>query len=179
MAPLPEDSTARLYLDYTAVGDEHTVQVRYATLAEATAAAAIWQALLEANPAAFGSNVTFTGARASAPGTNVSNPVPFDPVTFVGTAVAANQAPRFLSWAGRTTGGRRVRYYFYGFNIDNAVPNDFRLSGEENAVYAAFQDDLFSLLDETNAVAIDGLTPVMYNYANVGFNAYWQQEARG
>lgn len=178
MAPIDPAGTARLYLDYTLGGQGHTVIFRFGDNGLPALAAPVFATLLAANPAAFGSNVEFVGARQSFSGSNVTNPLPWDVVEFVGTAVAAVDAPRFVSWVGRTSEGRRVRYYFYGMNLDSSEPADYRLTGEEVPVVAAFQDDLYSFLEELNVVAIDSNPAVMKPYANVGYSAYYQRKAR-
>lgn len=179
MAPISPSGTARLYLDYTVGGNPHSVIFRYGSNDGPAAAAPIFQAILEANDAAFGVNVQFIGARVAFTGTNVTNPLPFTPTGFVGTAIPGAQYPRYVSWVGRTSEGRRVRYYFYGMNLDGYLPPDYRLTGEEVPVVSSFQADLFDFIAETNVVAIDSNPAVMKNYANVGFNAYHQREARG
>jgi len=179
LSPINPNNTARLYLDYVAATKRHTLVIRYTTGIIAAAAADIWRQVLLANEAAFGSNVEFDGARVSELGSNVTNPLPWDIVEFVGTAVPTVDAPRFVSLVGRDPQGYRVRYYFYGVNFDTLEPADYRLTGEELPVWDAFQTDFLDAMTETSAVTIAGNLPVMKNYANVGYNAYYQRKARG
>lgn len=179
MAPINPDNTARLYLDYTVGPQAHTLIVRYTTGIIAASAADIWRTMLLANEAAFGSNVEFTGARVSEIGTNVTNPLPWDLVEFVGTAVAPVDYPRFVSFVGRDPQGYRVRYFLYGINFDTLEPADYRLTGEELPVLAALQNDFYDVMTETSATTIAGNLPVMKPYANVGYSAYYQRQARG
>lgn len=179
MAPLNPANSARLYLDYTLGGQDHTVIVRYDSASIAAGAADIFRAVLLANDAAFGSNVEFVGARVSELNVNVTNPLPWDPVEFVGTAIAAQDYPRFVSLVGRDAQGYRVRYYFYGINFDTLEPTDYRLTGEELPVWSSFMTDWLDAMEETGATTIAGFTPVMKSYANVGYNAYYQRKARG
>lgn len=179
MPALIPENTARLYLDYVVAAQRHTLIVRYTSGIIAASAADIWRTMLLANDAAFGSNVEFDGARVSELGTNVTNPIPWDIVEFVGTAVAAVDAPRFVSFVGRDTQGLRVRYYLYGINFDTLEPADYRLTGEELPVLAALQNDFYDVLTETGAVTIGNNLPVMKSYANVGYSAYYQRKARG
>lgn len=177
MAPLPENSTARLWVDYNDGVNDHSLQVRFdapdTTLGIAMTHAdnfltAIAGDLYE---------ITVNGARFAAAGSNISLPA-----TWTGGAVYGSDpmpvllAPRETRWVGRTQNGRRVSFSIYGGKY--VSPDTFRIiSSGSNlpnlgviAINAASDDGAF--------VAIDGFRPTMKNYVDVNFNSYWEAEAR-
>lgn len=180
MAPLPPNSTGRVFVDYTANGREHTVQFRYsgAGAPDTSFLEGLDDVFIEMNPY-MPSDWTFLGWRYVADGNVVSVDLPGGPTAFNGAGVpVVGEAPAFLSFIGRSLGGRRLRVYFLG---TSASPAD---DGGDFADYRVDFTESPGLLDVVNAmtaagvVAIDGGPPAWKNYANLGYNAYWQRKVR-
>ena len=175
MAPLPDNGTPRLYIDYTSGGQRHTMDIRLAagsTTADAVSAyAAIVPAMVDLMPLTD----SVVGARFSASGSNLSFPLPV--ASEAGTNVDVpdpDNKPSFVSVTGRDALGRRVRVTFfsayfdtsaYGFRLDNPTGLEAAL---HNAITGATVD----------ARTISGAVPVWNPYLNVGSNAYFQRKAR-
>jgi len=180
MSALDPSVTARLWLDYTYKGTPHSVQLRYATAAEAIVAAPVWLAALTANAAAFYIGTEFTGARVANPGTNVSNDLPG------WTGTGGTQTPNgddaldgvTLGFVGRSTDGHKVRYFWYGAYLQSGLPSDFRYNSAEAPLMTAFLADFVDVAVETGLVTIGGLPPVMKGYVNGRVNGYYQSKAR-
>lgn len=175
--PLPAlspDNTLRYRVNYTVLGQAHDFQVR---------------ALASVSPATLGTNLTtlLSGLASSlypltidtvefAPaGSNVFNIVTtgIEGNSF-GSGSAANLlVPQFVAFQGRSSGGRRVRLSIYGIKPEE---NDYRFNAGDNA-------DIDQAIVDLNAMvncflAIDGVKPQWYSYANTGWNAYWQRRLR-
>lgn len=182
MAPLPPDSTPRYFLDYVANGRAHTVQFRYTSLDNAEPGSDIltdWQDILVEVGEFMPTDWAPVGHRWAAAGSNVSNPVTAALPALVGQmGIYPALAPAFLSFVGRGADGRRVRLSFLGCTMSPANlvnnNNDYRLSSAENANV----EQIVSMLNETPFTTISGTIPSWKQYANLGFNAYWQQQVR-
>ncbi|HKY44547.1 MAG TPA: hypothetical protein VJM50_15770 [Pyrinomonadaceae bacterium] len=178
MAPLPENNTARLWIDYNDTQNDHSLMVRF--LAPDTplslAMEHVHNFLTAVSPDFF--QLTIQGARFAAQGSNISLPATWtgDSTYGTGTLLAVN-APREVRWVGRTQNARRVSFSLYGADI--VTPDTYRIvSSGTNlpnvgviAINAGSEDGVF--------VGIDGFRPTMKNYVNVNFNSYWETEARG
>jgi len=92
----------------------------------------------------------------------------------VGSGAGTGSArANYVDFIGRSSGGRRVRLAVFGLKID---ATDYRfIAGENAAVDAA----IVELNTHTGAfLAIDGVAPQWYSYANAGVNAHWQKAVR-
>lgn len=172
MAPLPPNSTPRFKVLYTQLGVQHELQIRS-----------------EESPSVIGTIVTslfsaLTGAIASlsidevqfaADGSDIFNAVTsgIEGDTFGIGGHPASDAATFWSVIGRTSGGRRVRLYFFGMGGMGA---DYRYSAGENATSDALLDALADW--PTEIIGIDGLSPVWKSYVNAGVNAHLQRALR-
>lgn len=179
MAPLPENNTARTFTDYTVQGRQHTLLCRWDPAAGIETARFHIGEFLTALAPIMDNGWAITGARVSGQGSAFTVPTP-PPV--LGAAPAGGtlplvNAPQFTSFIGRgLLTGRRVRVFVYGLII--TVDSDYRLAGTlpapiANAIAAlevAADDGVFCTigLDRAN----------WYDYANQGFNSYWEREAR-
>lgn len=174
-------ASARLWLDYTVLGDAHSFQVRYTTVAAAASAADILRQVLVANPNCFSDSASFVAARVADVGTNISNPIPWDVFTGTGgEGLAPSLRPRYVNQTARSSNGAQARYFFYGFLPSlGDVASDYRFTVGEDANVDAFFGDLKDALEETNAVTIGLQAPVWKAYVNCGWSAYWQKKARG
>lgn len=177
--PYEPANTARLYLDYTAIGRSHTLIFRFPTDGQAAAAVGAAQDWAEQVATKMYLNTAWTGARMSAQGVDVTNPLPWDNVPGAeGSNGIARNAPRFVSWVGRTSFGTRARWFLYGVAPVAETPGDYRYTGEED-VNIAFVDDLMrSFIEEMGVVAVDFQVPILKSYVNTGYNTYHQRQQR-
>jgi hypothetical protein len=181
MPSLPQNSTGRVLVDYLANGRNHTVQFRYAGggAPDNTFLESVDDFLISCNPL-MPSDWTFLRARQVWQGGTISTPLSFAPTPFAGIRTPqVYELPAFVSFIGRTTGGRRTRIYLLGAGFDpsesGGVGADYRIRAAENTSVAA----AISTLSGSPVVGIDGLDPLWYSYVNAGYNAYWQRQARG
>lgn len=174
MAPLPHNNTPIYFLDYGTVQHVHTLEVRAtAAVSPATFGSIMDAFLTQLSPVL--NLLEVTGARFQAAGSNFANPVT---VTIAGQTYgdgvgADGDEAKALNFVGRSSGGRRVRLMLFGYKANTS---DFRVTAAENTAVAAA---IGTLNNTANAfLAIDGVDPVWYPYANVIYNAYWQRKAR-
>jgi len=175
MAPLPVDSTGRYKVFYTNTGHQHTQQWRHSGAPNHTAfetfLTGIWTAMTgQLFP------TTIDDVQYAAVGSNIFNSIVMS--GFVGSSYGSGTpdniaSTQFVDFVGRSTDGRRVRVQFFGNDTND---ESFRFNAGENgnidATIAALQGNTVSL------ATIGGLAPVWKGYADVGFNAYWQRNAR-
>lgn len=180
MAPLPENNTGRVLVDYTSNTRSHTAQFRYAGAGAPDAAflTAVGQ-MMVVMESFMAVDYNLTGWRYVPQGGDFSIDIADTPpsVTGIGTTTLG-EAPAFLSFVGRSLGGKRCRLYFIGTNVSPADEGggigNYRLTPSEST---ALQDAL-DILVAAPFVAIDGLEPVWKDYANAGYHSYWQKAVR-
>lgn len=178
MAPLPQNHTPRVWVDYNDGINDHKVMVRYApsgpTVDEVlTAVAGIFAAL---DPNWY--EISILGARAAASGSHISFPVdwPGDASYGSGT-MPLNRAPLELRFLGRDTSGRKVSWSFYGGNF--TLPDAFRFPYSVGGSVADVIDAITAAGDSAAFVTINLLVPQIYQYADVNYNSYWERKSRG
>lgn len=183
MAPLPVNATGRLWVDYNANGRDHAALFRFEapgidgfpTEEFLDGVEAVMNAMAPLMPADY----TVLGTRISAPGSTISLPGPAIEVGPGGGTANASELPAFMSFPGRTAGGRRTRVSFLGVAASPVQEGgawvDYRVNASENSTVSA----VIGLLNSAPIVGIDNLEPTWYTYANAGYNAYWQRKARG
>lgn len=183
MAPLPDNNTGIYYVDYTANGRGHTAQFRYnnpsGPLPPTTGMMGQVANFLNAIAPLMPTDFAITGARFQIEGANHTNPAAVPLLTVAGVYTPhASDVPAFISFIGRSSGGRRARVYMLGAGLDPADGvgnwNDYRLTSAENATIAA----AVTVLNGAAIVAIDKVEPLWYEYANLGYHAYWQKAVR-
>lgn len=175
MAPLPSNSTAVLFVDYSTCGHDHTVECRFGSTSNVGEAMAVvhevWTIMSE-----YFRLVTITGARVRADGGVVTTPVTWaGSGTYGEGAGTEDESAQFISFQGRSLGGRRVKMTFFGSIIDKSA-NKYRIyAGADDII-----EDCIEALDTGMSVpvAIDEGQPIWQNYANIGQNAYWQRKIR-
>lgn len=176
MAPLPPNTTARLFVDYTVAGHQHTLQCRFDAPNTPNDALEVVGSLLTA----FGSQLylsTFVAARYVVAGGSVG--VPVTPVGFPTTwgtgSAAGNESAQYYDLIGRSTSGRRVRVTVFGATVVST--NDvFRIPTTLGPPWSDVKDVLDGA--EGTFLAIDGSQPLWYPYINTGINAYWRNQIR-
>lgn len=175
MAPLPENSTTRVYIDYTSGGQAHTMQLRFDDGLTTDWATAANEIIVEMLPMMHSTD-SVTGVRYSPQGSNLSFPLPG--VTLgVGASVAAldpDLKPNFVSFTGRSLDGRDVRVTFF------SPVFDLKVEGYRSPIGAGDVGSLFAAITSTepNVTTISGGQPLWHSYANYGSNAYFQRKAR-
>ena len=175
MAPLPENSTMRIWIKQEGPRGAHETMFRFADGVTVVDAIASIADVLTAGTGLVYDSQTWTSARHSAAGSDISFPVAWTPIPGTnGSAESDVNKPFFLTWVGRSTGGRRVTWTIGGAAY--VGDTNFRIVEGENPGVDAVIDALRVM--EPPAVAIDGLDPLIYPYANCGFNAYFQRKQR-
>lgn len=184
MAPLPQNNTRRLFLDYTSNGIAHTMILRLppsAGTADTYAAAyAEWMSTYMRD-----SDSVFA-ARYSDALSNFSLPLTF-------TAVEGVLGPETNVWSqdpesaqlsivGRgVTTGRRQRIEFFNAVAFTPWPSDNRYNPTEQATIEAMLADYIDLAGQSGELPLVsiGNDPLsIYEYVNIRSNAYWQNQQR-
>lgn len=190
MAPLPDNSTARLYLDYTSTGISHTMEVRLGAGADVVGAAVVASDLAGLFSIHMTDNDSFTGARFSAQGQNFSLPITFTPVQ--GQISFNNGAPwwtedpqsAFISLVGRgNLTARKVRWIFFTPVKSVAWPADNRYAPGESAPIDSLRLNFTTIVQSGGStgeqiVTIGGDIPTVYGYVNIAKHGYWQRKQR-
>lgn len=172
MAPLLPSNTARFRINYSAVGLQHSHQVRSTAspAAVGTFVAALHNAL---NNTMFIHTITSVDFAAS--GSDIFNPVTtgIEGTTYGTGAGAEFNEPWAITFVGRTSGGRRARMAIFGMTT---LGSNYRIGPGE----IANVDNAIGVLQAAgaNCLAIDGLVPVWRTYANVQVNDHWVKETR-
>jgi len=175
MAPLSPDSTARVYLDYSVAGYDHTLICRHnSTGTIADAVDALQAFITAASPGVYAS--TLIGLRASNSGSNITFPLSNTFSTSWGSGAAAgNESAQYYDMVGRSVDGRKVRAAIFGATQVSA-------SDKYRVPYSAgsFWSDMIDALgaDVNCFVTISAQTPTWHQYANTGINAYWRNKIR-
>ncbi len=174
MAPLPPETTGRLFIEYTSLGQEHVAVVRLGTTGTSLEAAAVYGALAPLIAPFLPVEDAITGARYAAPGSNLSFPLGVTPEPGTNTQTFdPDNKPEFISFTGRSLGGRRTRFTIFtpAYNPDVDGYRVLDLTGGLGALRN-------ELATNESITAIDG-EPVIWNsYANAGYNAYFQRKQR-
>lgn len=175
LTPLPEDNTARLFVNYTHDTEEHEVQFRLLspfTQSDLVGFVSTW---INDNKILWGSDVSFHSADWAAQGSSVRNPVSWTTITGTGTPTTfPTRLSRSGSFTGRSPDGRKVRLFFYGMVY--GPDSTYRVYGSEDSL---LQDAINELNALTSRVGtISGSAPIFKPYLNLRNNSYWQTELR-
>jgi hypothetical protein len=177
MAPLPQNSTPRFWLDYTDGSFQHSVMFRYAASAGLPAIMDVVQQFM-ADMAPSCCLLTVVDARASASGSNISLPVAWTGDATFGTGAQVNvNRPIEVRFEGRGPTGRRANWSLYGW--DAGVPGAFRIPFDAAASIGDSIQTLGAAATAGTLLGIDGFPPVIYPYANIQYNSYWETKCRG
>jgi len=184
MAPLPSESTARLYLDYTSVNIEHTMLLRLAgdatdALDYANTYAAIFAQRMYPTDSFFRARFAADEAHFSLPlaFTAVSGALPSGTTTWP-------QDPEsvFLSFVGRgLVTGRRSRVEFFTSIVTTTWPGDNRYNPGDAAPIDTLRANFAAAAEQGGThplltIGSDEIT--VYDYVNIASNAYWQRKQR-
>jgi len=170
---LPPDNTARFRVNYTVGGHGHDFQVRSTPVSPAALGTVVDLFLTALEPAL---NLMSIQTIEFAPsGSNVFNIVTtgIEGNVYGSGAGTGSAIPNYVDFIGRSSGGRRVRLAVFGLKID---ATDYRFLPGENAAV----DDAIDVLQAATGsfLAIDGVKPQWYTYANAGVNYHWQHTLR-
>jgi hypothetical protein len=122
--------------------------------------------------------LTIQGARASASGSNISLPVEWTGSATFGTGAQVEvNRPIEVRFEGRGPTGRRANWSVYGW--DGGVPGHFRIPLDEAVAVAEAYAVLADAATGGTLLCIDGFVPVIYPYANIQYNSYWETKCRG
>jgi len=188
MAPLPVDTTARLFVDYvtgTAFPVEHTLQVRYDG-GDRTANAA--QTRVAAFLNAIGATVLTTGWRVLRVRTALAGEtftIAQTPIAGLSSFLGSNttgqirlQSASEYTWQGHSaTGPRRVDISLYGIIEGQSPTNGRWLSGGSSPSWVAASVNALAAASSP-LVCIDGTAIVWYAYVNYNRNSYWERRIR-
>ncbi len=177
MAPLPSNNTAVLFVDYSGCGENHTLQIRFAAPGIIADAMGIADGLLAALGATI-REITITGARVRAAGSNVTIPVAWTGAATYGSGAGShNESAYYVDFVGRSVDGRRCRVAVFCVGVPaDATNQDFRLTRSESGGV----DAALTVLEAGSGapVSISGLAVSWHQYGNIGTNAYWRNQIR-
>lgn len=175
LGPLPPESTARVWVEYTALGQVHRLELRVRDLQTSVHAGQIFTQVANILKPGLHTSDSFRACRWAGLGLKVSLPVDVTPVagTNATTPDQANK-PNFLSWTGRDVAGRRVRVTFFNSMFPENVR--YRIA----PIPAGMELNMLNWLKDTtnNIATIGNSLPIWNNYVNVGVNAYFQRKQR-
>ena len=175
MAPLASNLTARVFIEYTCVGVPHTTLIRLEATAIAADGVTIYNSFTTAAKGLLDTSDSFTGARFSAAGTNVSFPLSVSAV--LGTSAIAevnDQKATFVSVTGRSVDGRDAKIGLF-------TPTTTLSANEYRYTTVAGPSATFLAWFATNAAQLRSVSnsQVIWNtYLNYGVSAYWQRKLR-
>ena len=188
MAPLPQNNTARVFVDYTSLSVQHTLMVRPLPGATVPDMAALATNVANVLRARMATTDSFFAARYSLALSDFSLPLTFEAVPGVVSAFAniwtEDPESAFISLCGRsTTSGRRVRWDLYTPIRAADWPADNRFNPGENGPVDTLRLNWTAVVageagPAPSVVAIDGSPVIVYEYVNIAKNAYWQRKQR-
>lgn len=175
MAPLPVNTTNRLWVRKVGISGTHEIMFRGQAGSDQVDLAAAAEEFLNATKGLVYESDVWASARYSAAGSDLSFPIGWAPIAGAnGSAYDGRNQPFFVDWVGRGNDGRRVRW-----SIQGAVPfndSNYRAVQGENAAVDA---GIVALIAGVTILAtISGSPMFPYPYADVGWNAYQQRKRR-
>ena len=191
MAPLPQNSTDRVFVDYV-TGDsstsrEHTVAIRkQGTTSVDTVQVRLLAVLQALGAGSFRTNWRVLRVRLQSAGQSFSIPQLPNAALFAfrGTSTATYAARLEAvesTFQGRTgVSGRRVDISLYRAAID--ANDNFRVVGGSSGPGLSVQNAVAALQSSSSNdgafLTIDGQVPTWYNYMNENYNSYWESRSR-
>jgi hypothetical protein len=175
MAPLPTNTTGRLFVDYSTQGHDHTLLCRFNDASGFGDAMTAVASFLLAHDTAI-SLVTVLGARVADINSDITYDVAWSGDETYGDGTGDEyKSAWFYDYVGRSASGRRVRAAVFG-SVVNELGDNFRGTDAE----AGWIGDVLTILaDDPNVFcAIDGTPTIWKQYANLGTNAYWRNKIR-
>lgn len=178
MAPLPDNNTPVVFVDYADASVTHTLQWRYnQALSSAEQALARIVDFFEAlDPVLY--QIFVTGARVRPESSVISMPITWPGASTYGAGdVPLVNVPREIRFIGRSEDGRRVSWSMYDFI--GVTPENYRImegdiAGLDNAIAV-----LRAASADLDVVTISSISPIIYPYVDFNFNSYWERQRRG
>lgn len=179
MSPVPPNTSASLYVDYTGPFSSHTIKFDFGSATTPANAVTKVTPVLNAMKPLLYNGASFNAARWRPAGSSVSITIAWTPITSAsGTNKGAASAPgTFLQWGGRAASGVRVKWYLFETYLP--YTNDMRYNNGDDAGVDAVTTALIAAVAGSDPVtAADMTAPSLYTYANIGQNDYWTHKAR-
>jgi hypothetical protein len=172
---VPTDTTNRLWVKKTGLTGTHEIMFRGQEGSNAVDLVGVAENFLDATSGLVYEGDTWVSARYAAAGDNLSFPVVWTPMSGSNSsAYDPWKRPFFVDWVGRGLDGRRVRWSIQG--AVQAPDNTYRFVEGENPGADA---GIAALVASTSILAtVSGSVPVIYHYADCGYNAYQQRKNR-
>lgn len=185
MADYSTINTGRVRMTYSTFGRQHKLQNRFqgdSTIERDAAVAVMVNVLNAAAPIRRADWAVLSWEWAKEGDTFF---LPFSPILTVDdgavAAVAGQDANVFISFQAISTQGNRGSFSLFGLGIipqttsGNAALRDYRIVRGEDANVDAVLDEL----QAATTIGIDNNPLIWRDYANIGYNAYWQRKSRG
>lgn len=183
MAPLPQNNTHRVFVDYTSGGFVHTLAFRFPPSTVQATAVAKAHTICANLAFVVNANDDFFAARWQAQDATFSLPVSWANIdgTDAGAAWAEDPESVELSVCGRTEGGRGYRFMFFTIvKLSDPWPGSNRYNYGDDT-------DPDGIISVVQAAAADAVTPtcgidnqpvVVYDYLNISHNGHWTRRQR-
>lgn len=186
LPPLPANSTARVWVEYTSVGVVHEVMFRLPDFASAADALAKATSLAAVLVTRMSNTDSILGARYSPGGSSFSVPLAITPT--VGTLPQSTwpQDPEStqLVMTGRSfSDGRDVAWSFFTGQQTTSWPSDNRYNPGDSAPIDTFRINFANWVNTAGTPAQQVVTigqsiPSVNPYVNIRQNGYWQSAQR-
>lgn len=179
MAPSPDTATSVYIVDYSFEGGQRQLQCRYLPVAGIDTALGYVQAFLNQLLPVLCTDWTILGARVRSAGSSITLPAvaPILSGAPSGGALDDFNRPRFHSFIGRgNPSGRRARVYVYG--IVGITPTAYRIPAPLPEALEDARTVLTAAQEGSCFTDVDGDAVTWYEYVNVGYNGYWEKDAR-
>lgn len=175
LPPLPPNNTITAWLGYTSVGFRHEMQFRCPSGTSTSSIIGVANALAGNLKSRMRTTDSFLDLKYRAAGSIVSLPLAFTAQSGTsGASVENDDSTKFFAVSGRSNGGYRVKMTFFCPTPSDAIGyRQGRTAGNE-------ADSFLTTVEAFTAsiCAVDGLPVVWHQYANFGYNAYWQRQMR-
>lgn len=183
--PFADNNTARYWVTYTSAGKQHDLLFRGTETATIGTMNGPVSSICTAMRPLMRTLDGFLSARFAAKGSNFSTPVAWTPIFGTGSNTGGDGDPEsfFLDFVGRDyTFGAHARWSLFTASADAPRPATNRVNGADNAkvqaVITALTTQANNPTTASRICTISQGQPVIYPYANTGFNAYWQRQQR-
>lgn len=175
MPPLPENNTDRLWVQYNSGAGIHEMMFRKITGASKPDFITQVRNFCTALAPLARNTGGFQAARYSTAGTDLSFPEPWTLIAGTNTsAPGVGSRPAYYTFTGRSSGGRKVRIFFFTPYV--GLEDDFR---RELGDVPALDSARTVLVNAPQLIgSIEGIPATWYPYYNVGYNAYWTRRSR-
>lgn len=175
LPPLPDNNTDRSWLQYTMMGTQHELCLRWPNATTQATVIAQNTALANALKPYMSTADSFTGLRHSDGGSNLSFPLAWTSIvgTNSGTPETDDES-KFMALSGRSLGGYRCKTTFFTPFIGDV--RGYRVAVGIDSACDALYNGILALTPDP--VSKDGQSVIWNAYINIGYNSYWQRQLR-